>query len=73
MNDFSDLFSWTYGDLKVYDTNIIQHVILVKENENNFKHKLSKINPLLFPLCYHLDCSWSCINYKPKVTISNQL
>lgn len=28
---FSDVFTWSYDDLKVYDTNIIQHTILVKE------------------------------------------
>lgn len=50
MKDFSDVFAWTYDDLKFYDINIIQHIILVKENEKPFKQKLRRINPLLLPL-----------------------
>lgn len=36
--------------MKVYDTNIIQHTIPVKEEQNPFRHKLRRINPLLLPL-----------------------
>jgi hypothetical protein len=50
MKEFPDVFSWSYDDLNVYDTSIIQHVILVKEDHKPFKHKLSRINPLLLPL-----------------------
>ena len=50
MKDFFDVFTWTYDELKVYDTNIIQHVIPVKENEKLFKQKLRRINPLLLAL-----------------------
>jgi hypothetical protein len=50
MKDFSDVFAWSYEDLKVYDTSIIQHTISIKEDQNPFKQKLRRINPLLFPL-----------------------
>ena len=50
MNDFLDVFAWTYDDLEVYDTNFIYHTIPVKENEKPFKKKLRRMNPLLFPL-----------------------
>ena len=30
--EFSDVFAWSYGDLKSYDTEIIQHKISLKEN-----------------------------------------
>jgi hypothetical protein len=32
MKDFSDIFSWSYDDLKVYDTKVIQHFIPLKED-----------------------------------------
>ena len=47
---FSDVFAWTYEDLKEYNTAIIQHTIPIKENENTFRQKLKRINPLLLPL-----------------------
>ena len=50
MKDFPDVFSWSYEDLKVYDTKMIQHVILIKNDHKSFKRKLRRINPLLFPL-----------------------
>jgi hypothetical protein len=50
IREYSNVFSWTYDDLKVYDTNIIQHTILVKEGQNPFKKKLERLNPLLLPL-----------------------
>jgi hypothetical protein len=50
MKDFSDVFTWSYDDLKVYDSKVIQHVIPLKEEQNPFKQKLRWINPLLLPL-----------------------
>ena len=32
---YSDVFSWRYDDLKVYDANIIQYTIPVKEGQNH--------------------------------------
>ena len=45
-----DVFAWSYEDLKVYDTYVIMHTIPLKENENPFRKKLRRLNPLLFPM-----------------------
>ena len=37
MKEFSDVFAWSYEDLKEYDTSIIQHTIPIKENEKPFR------------------------------------
>ena len=37
MKYFFDIFAWSYEDLKVYDTNVFQHMIPVTENEKPFK------------------------------------
>jgi hypothetical protein len=50
MKDFLDVFTWSYDDLKVYDTKLIQHVIPLKEDQKPFKKKMKWINPLLLPL-----------------------
>jgi len=50
MKDFSDVFTWSYDDLKVYDTKVIQHVIPLKEDYKPFKENLRRINPLLLSL-----------------------
>jgi hypothetical protein len=50
MKDFPNVFAWSYDDLKVYDTKVIQHVIPLKEDQRPFKQKLRRINPLLLPL-----------------------
>jgi hypothetical protein len=50
MKDFLDVFAWSYNDLKVYDTKVIQHVIPLKEDQKPFKQKLRRINPLLLLL-----------------------
>ena len=50
MKKFIDLFAWNYEDMKEYDTYIIQHTIPIKPNDNNFKHKLRRINPTLMTL-----------------------
>ena len=34
--EYKDIFTWTYEDLKMYDTKIIQHVIPLKENAKPF-------------------------------------
>ena len=48
--EFSDVFAWSYEDLKSYDTEIIQHKIPLKENQKPFKQKLHSINPVQLPL-----------------------
>jgi hypothetical protein len=50
MKYFHDIFSWSYEDLKVCDTTVIQHVIPIKEDQKPFNQKLRWINPLLLPL-----------------------
>ena len=50
LKQYSDVFAWYYDDLKVYDTSVIRHTILLKENENPFKQKLRRVNPILLPL-----------------------
>ena len=47
--EFIDVFTWSYEDLKAYDTNIIQHKIPLKENQKPFKQKLRIINPKQLP------------------------
>jgi len=34
---FVDVFAWDYSDLKIYDTNIIQHTIPIKPNQKPFR------------------------------------
>ena len=36
MSQFSDVFSWEYYDLKVYDKSIIQHTIPLKLDQKPF-------------------------------------
>ena len=50
MKGFIYVFAWSYANLKKYDPTITQHTIPIKENENPFKQKLRRINPLLMPL-----------------------
>ena len=37
LSKFSDVFSWDYSDLKVYDKDIIQHTIPIKSNKKPFR------------------------------------
>jgi hypothetical protein len=51
LREFSDVFSWTYEDLKTYDTSvIIEHKIPLKEEAKPFRQKLRQINPMLLPI-----------------------
>jgi hypothetical protein len=47
LNKFSDIFTWTYEDLKTYDRSIIEHKIPLKEETKPFRKKLRQINPML--------------------------
>ena len=49
-NEYKDVFTWTYKDLKTYDMKIIQHVIPLKEDAKPFQQKLRKMHPSLEPL-----------------------
>jgi hypothetical protein len=44
------VFSWTYEDLKTYDTSVIEHKIPLKEEAKPFRQKLRQINPMLLPI-----------------------
>jgi ribonuclease HI len=50
LREFSDVFTWTYEDLKTYDTSVIEHKIPLKEEAKPFRQKLSQINPMLLPI-----------------------
>ena len=50
MKEHSDVFTWSYKDLKACDTNIIQHTIPINKDEMSFKQNLRRMNPKLFPL-----------------------
>jgi hypothetical protein len=50
LKEFSDVFSWTYEDLKTYDTTVIEHKIPLKEEAKPFRQKLRQINPMLLPI-----------------------
>jgi hypothetical protein len=47
LREFTDVFSWTYNDIKTYDTIFIEHKIPLKEEAKPFRQKLRKINPML--------------------------
>ena len=50
MKNYTNVFSWSYEDLKEYDTSIIQHVIPLRNGEKPFMQRLRRINPILLPL-----------------------
>ena len=50
MKKYTDVFAWSYEDLKEYDTSIIQQTISIKPGEKPFRQKLRRINPKLVPI-----------------------
>jgi len=48
--EYKDVFEWTYGDLKTFNTNVMQHVILLEKDVRPYQQKLRKIHPSLEPL-----------------------
>ena len=50
MKKYTYVFSWSYEDLKEYDTSIIHHTIPIKPREKLFRQKLRRINPMLLPV-----------------------
>jgi len=50
LKEFTDIFAWQYEDLRTFDETILQHKIPLKENVNQFKHKLRDNNPLFLPI-----------------------
>ena len=47
LREFIIFFTWSYEDMKIYDTNIIQHNIPLNPNTKPFRWKLRRINPIL--------------------------
>jgi hypothetical protein len=45
--EYKDVITWTYKDLKTYDTKIIQHIIPLKEDAKPFQQNLRKMHPSL--------------------------
>jgi hypothetical protein len=50
LKEFVDVFAWTYKDLKMYETSVIEHKIPLKEGAKPFKQNLRQINPMLLPV-----------------------
>ena len=50
LREFADVFSWTYEDLKTYDTTVVKYKIPLKEEAKPFRQKLRQINPMLLPI-----------------------
>lgn len=49
---YHDVVSWTYEDLKTYDTSIITHTIPLKPDVRPFQQHQCPINALLEPIIY---------------------
>lgn len=47
--EYKDVFAWSYEYLKTFDTQIMQHVILIKEGAKPVQQKLCKMHPSLEP------------------------
>jgi len=45
--EYKDIFSWTYGDLKTFDTSVMQHVIPLEKDVRPYQQKLRKMHPNL--------------------------
>jgi hypothetical protein len=49
IQEYKDIFAWSYDDLKAYKGDIIQHTIPLKEGAKPFRQKLRHINLKLAP------------------------
>ena len=47
---YKDVFSWTYQELKTYDTSIIKHIVPIKAGVKPYQQPLRKMHPKLEPL-----------------------
>jgi hypothetical protein len=50
--EYQDVFAWSYRELKIYDTRIIQHTIPLKYGVKSFQLELGKYHPSLETLMY---------------------
>jgi hypothetical protein len=49
LKEFANIFSWQYGDLKTFDTEIIQHKIPLNKDTKPFRQKIISFSPMLLP------------------------
>jgi hypothetical protein len=63
MKQYSDALAWYYEDLKVFNTEIMQHKIPLKPGSKPFKHKSRQFNPLLSPIIEKVEKIIGCQNY----------
>lgn len=49
LKNYKYVFSWSYNELKTYDTSFIEHNITLKPEAKPFQQKLRRINPILLP------------------------
>jgi hypothetical protein len=47
---YKDVFTWSYDELRTYDTTVIEQKIPLKQGVKPFKQKLRQINPILLPV-----------------------
>ena len=50
LRQYKDVFSWSYDELRTYDTSIIEQKIPLKPGVKLFRQKLRQINPILLPM-----------------------
>jgi hypothetical protein len=50
LEQYKDMFSWSYDEMRTYDTTMIEHKIQFKASVKSFRQKLRQINPILLPV-----------------------
>jgi hypothetical protein len=50
MKNFTDIFAWSYEDLKIFSTDIIQQKIPLKACSNPFTQHIRKFNSMLMSI-----------------------
>jgi hypothetical protein len=50
LKQYRYVFTWSYDELRNYDTIVIKHKIPLKQGIKPFRHKLRQINPILMPM-----------------------
>ena len=50
LRQYKDVFSWSYDELRTYDTSLIDHKIPLKPGVKPFRQKLRQFNPILLPV-----------------------
>jgi hypothetical protein len=50
LRQYNYVFAWSYDELKMYETSIIDHKIPLKPGVKPFRQKIRKINPIMLPM-----------------------